>query len=156
MKRAFIRKNCKMLSTLHKKHGFMCWRHVFSGLNLKTGDRKSFFIEFFIINPSRSPQEPVFGQLYEQKIKKYCPSYIILPFAACFYPALYCWRCRERRSERNSEDRGCNSNARWGISGLKTQAVRFACAQFFRDGENFCERFGLGRKLLREHAATGG
>ena len=96
MKRTFVRKNCKMLGTLHKKHGFMCWRHVFSGLNLKTGDRKSFFIEFFIINPSRSPQEPVFGQLYEQKIKKYYPSYIMIKAGAWgknakqiheFYPA---------------------------------------------------------------------
>ncbi|MGI5172514.1 hypothetical protein H0R92_02765 [Treponema sp. OMZ 840] len=78
MNKNSLRKNRKMFGALHKKHGFICWRHVFTGFNIKTGLQKSFFIEFFIINPSRSPQEPVFGQLYEQKIKKYFPSYIMI------------------------------------------------------------------------------
>ena len=77
-----LRKNSAMPRGAYKKYGFMCWRHVFSGESLKTGKSKTFFIEFFVMNPARSPHEPVFGQLYEQKIKKYYPSYIMVKAGA--------------------------------------------------------------------------
>ena len=78
VKKAYLRKNREMPAGKYKKNGFVCWRHVFTGLNVKTGDKKTFFIECFIVNPSRLSEQPVFGQLYEQKIKKYYPSYIMV------------------------------------------------------------------------------
>ena len=71
VKKAYLRKNREMPAGKYKKNGFVCWRHVFTGLNVKTGDKKTFFIECFIVNPSRLSEQPVFGQLYEQKIKKH-------------------------------------------------------------------------------------
>lgn len=77
-----IKKNLsKYSSTLSgslKKQGFMRWRYFFSAHNKKTNAPKSFFIELIIVNPKRSPAQPIFGQLYEQKIKKHYPSYVMI------------------------------------------------------------------------------
>jgi hypothetical protein len=76
--RKLIRKNKAMLSAGQKKNGYMYWWHSFTGEHAVTGEKKSFFIGFFILNPARSPDIPVFGQLYSQKTKEHMPSYIMI------------------------------------------------------------------------------
>lgn len=45
------------------KKGYDWWWHSFTGRHEKTGEEKSFFIEFFTCNPALGKKEPVFGQL---------------------------------------------------------------------------------------------
>lgn len=61
----FLSRNKYMLKGSLKRKGYDWWWHSFTGYNVRTGEAKAFFIEYFIINPSRSPKEPVFGQLNE-------------------------------------------------------------------------------------------
>jgi len=112
MNKNVLRKNYSIPGGTYKKYGFVCWRYVFSGINLKTGENKTFFVEFFLINPARSPNEPVFGQLYEQKTKKYYPSYVMVKAGTWgkngkqiheFYPA------GDLQFERNKSSMSLNS-----------------------------------------------
>lgn len=56
------RKNRYMLKGVLKKNGYDWWWHSFTGYNKLTGEPKSFFIEYFIVNPALSPQTIIFGQ----------------------------------------------------------------------------------------------
>ena len=56
------KKNKYMLRGVLKKNGYDWWWHSFTGYNKSNGEPKTFFIEYFIINPALSPQEIVFGQ----------------------------------------------------------------------------------------------
>lgn len=47
-----------------KKSGFVRWRYVFNAQNRDTGEKASFFIELYIINPSLSPDEVVWTDLH--------------------------------------------------------------------------------------------
>lgn len=55
------RNNRYMLKGSLRKNGFDRWRLVFSGFSTTTGEERTFFIEFYIINPSLSPKECVLG-----------------------------------------------------------------------------------------------
>lgn len=81
-----------------KKNGFQVWRHCFTGFNKLTGEALSFFIEFYVLNPSLYPKETVLGQLKlkDRKNKDKCPSYVLVKAGAYgkvrkqihqFYPA---------------------------------------------------------------------
>ena len=48
------KKNRFMLRGAMKKNGFDMWRHSFTGYNKLTGEIRSFFIEFYIVNPGIS------------------------------------------------------------------------------------------------------
>ncbi len=50
-----------MLKGRLRKEGFDLWRLVTSGKSVSTGEERVFFIEFYILNPSISPDEPVLG-----------------------------------------------------------------------------------------------
>jgi len=76
--RKLLRKNKAMLSGVQKKNGYLYWWHSFTGEHAVTGEKKAFFIAFYIINPARSPNKPVFGQLYSQKTKEHMPSYVMI------------------------------------------------------------------------------
>ena len=56
------KKNRFMLSGAAKKNGFDMWRHSFTGYNKLTGASRSFFIEFYIVNPGLSQKEVSFGK----------------------------------------------------------------------------------------------
>ena len=62
------KKDKYMLRGVLKKNGYDWWWHSFTGYNKNNGEPKSFFIEYFIVNPAISPQQIVFGQ------KKNAPS----------------------------------------------------------------------------------
>lgn len=41
------------------KKGYDWWWHSFTAEHIKTGEQKSFYIEYFLCNPARAQQEPV-------------------------------------------------------------------------------------------------
>jgi len=60
------------------RQGYDWWWHSLTGINKKTGEEKPFFIEFFTCNPALAEDEPVFGQLPENKAKGKKPSYLMV------------------------------------------------------------------------------
>ncbi|MCF0117359.1 MAG: hypothetical protein HUJ61_04835, partial [Bacilli bacterium] len=71
------KKNDYMLRN-YGKRGYDWWWHNFVGYNKKTGEERSFFIEYFIVNPGYKKDEPVFGQDSENKKNKIRPSYLMI------------------------------------------------------------------------------
>ncbi|MBP3262857.1 hypothetical protein [Pseudobutyrivibrio sp.] len=67
-----------MLKGALASEGYDWWWHSFTGKNKKTGEEKAFFIEFFTINPELGGDEPVFGQLPENKASGVKPSYMMV------------------------------------------------------------------------------
>ncbi len=57
--------------------GYDWWWHSFSG-TAADGEKRAFFIEFFTCNPALGEQQPVFGQLPENKAKGIRPSYLMV------------------------------------------------------------------------------
>lgn len=58
--------------------GYDWWWHSFTGHDALTGEEKPFFIEFFLCNPASGGEEPVFGQLPENKAAGIKPSYLMM------------------------------------------------------------------------------
>lgn len=54
-------RNLYMLKGAAAEHGYDWWWHSFTGYNVKTGEAKPFFIEYFVINPALGGLEPVYG-----------------------------------------------------------------------------------------------
>lgn len=69
----FEKRNMYMLKGPLKRRGYDWWRHFFTGVNKQTGEQKAFFIEYFIINPARSPQNVVIGNNGAAR-----PSYVMI------------------------------------------------------------------------------
>lgn len=67
-----------MLTGGFSRCGYDWWWHSFTGYNEKTGEEKAFFIEFFLCNPAGGKDEPVFGQLPENKKNGIAPSYLMV------------------------------------------------------------------------------
>lgn len=62
-----LRINKLELSPLHKaikKLGFVRWRYIFNAQNTFSGDRKSFFIELYVVNPYLSPDQVVWSDFH--------------------------------------------------------------------------------------------
>jgi len=62
--------------------GYDWWWHSFTAKSAVTGKEKPFFIEFFVCNPDLGGEEPVFGQLEENKKAGQRPSYLMVKFGA--------------------------------------------------------------------------
>ncbi len=45
-----------------KDNGYDWWWHSFTGYHEETGQARSFFIEYYIINPGLGSEQPIFGQ----------------------------------------------------------------------------------------------
>lgn len=58
--------------------GYDWWWQNFTGHNAKTGEEKSFFIEFFAINPGLAGDKPILGQLEENQRNHVLPSYLMV------------------------------------------------------------------------------
>ena len=74
-----IRRNLPVYESKAEKTGYDWWRHSFVGRNNKTGKQRTFFIEYFLINPALGGMEPVFGTK-EEGVK---PSYLLI-HAGCW------------------------------------------------------------------------
>lgn len=76
-------KNEYMLTGSFRRRGYDWWWHSFTGVSERTGERKSFFIEFFICNPALAGREPVFGTQPDGRAKGARPSYLMVK-AGCW------------------------------------------------------------------------
>lgn len=78
-----ITRNQFMLTGSLAIKGYDWWWHSFTAKNEKTGEEKSFFIEFFVCNPALRKNKPILGQLTKNKIKNKRPSYLMVK-AGCW------------------------------------------------------------------------
>ena len=60
------------------RQGYDWWWHSFTAQDAETGEDKPFFIEFFLCNPDLGEDEPVFGQLPENRAAGKKPSYLMV------------------------------------------------------------------------------
>ena len=67
-----------MLTGNFAREGYDWWWHSFSGHHAETGERRTFFIEFFCCNPDLAELESVFGQLPANKKAGKKPSYLMV------------------------------------------------------------------------------
>lgn len=75
-------KNRFMLEGDLAEEGYDWWWHSFTGYNKKTGEPKTFFIEYYLINPALGGSDVVYGQLLENKEVGIRPSYMMVKAGA--------------------------------------------------------------------------
>ena len=78
-----ISRNKFMLKGALAQQGYDWWWHSFTGYNAITGEKRAFFIEFFLVNPALGADEPVLGQLPENQAAGRRPSYLMVK-AGCW------------------------------------------------------------------------
>lgn len=62
-------RNQYMLKGALAKEGYDWWWHSFTARNKKTKEERPFFIEFFVCNPALGGDEPIFGQMKQNRKK---------------------------------------------------------------------------------------
>ncbi len=67
-----------MLKGPLRSKGYDWWWHSFTGRSEKTGEERSFFIEFFLCNPAFGGNVPIFGQLPFNHDNGMKPSYLMV------------------------------------------------------------------------------
>lgn len=67
-----------MLRGFLAKKGYMRWWHSFSGVQTQTGETRTFFVEFFIVNPKLGGNRPILGQHPYFKKRGMRPSYLMI------------------------------------------------------------------------------
>lgn len=77
-------RNSYLLKGPLAKRGYMRWWHSFTGKEESTGKERTFFIEYFVINPALGGDTPIFGQHPYYKKKGMKPSYCMIKAGA--YP----------------------------------------------------------------------
>lgn len=60
------------------KKGYTRWWHSFSGINAQTGSVRTFFVEFFLMNPGLGAGHAILGQLPCHKRRGVKPSYLLV------------------------------------------------------------------------------
>ena len=80
MNKSDLKRDYWMLDGRFARKGYDWWWHNFTAVNEKTGEERSFFIEYFTCNPAmaREGSVPVLGQLPANKEKGIRPSYLML------------------------------------------------------------------------------
>lgn len=82
MNKSDLKRDRFMLTGALGKKGYDWWWHNFTGFHRKTGEAKSFFIEYFVCNPKLGQDYPVLGQLPENQAAGIPPSYAMLKAGA--------------------------------------------------------------------------
>lgn len=82
MNKSDLSRNAYLLKGSLAKKGYMRWWHSFTGTCPETGDRRVFFIEYFIMNPSLGEDKAVLGQLPANRKRKIKPSYVMVKAGA--------------------------------------------------------------------------
>lgn len=77
-----LTRNSNMLIGSLSRRGYMRWWHSFSGVNAETGEKRTFFVEFFIINPGLGREQPILGQHPYFKRRGIKPSYVLVKAGA--------------------------------------------------------------------------
>lgn len=104
MNKSDLNRNAALLQGPLAKHGYMRWWHSFVGVNPHTKEERTFFVEYFIINPELGGNMPILGQHPYYKKRNRKPSYVMIKAGA--FPTM--------------EDAGCQLHAFYPISSLKT------------------------------------
>ena len=80
MNKSDLKRDYWMLDGRFAKKGYDWWWHNFTAVNEKTGEERSFFIEYFTCNPAMAGDGaiPVLGQLPANKEKGIRPSYLMV------------------------------------------------------------------------------
>lgn len=67
-----------MLTGKLARQGYDWWWHSFTGTSRRTGEERSFFVEFFLCNPGLGGAEPILGQLPKNREAGVKPSYLMV------------------------------------------------------------------------------
>lgn len=78
MNQSDVKKNSYMLRGSLARKGYMRWFHSFTGVQAETGETRTFFVDFFIINPALGREQPVLGQHPYYKKRGMKPSYVMI------------------------------------------------------------------------------
>ncbi|MBR3645254.1 MAG: hypothetical protein IKN54_02455 [Lachnospiraceae bacterium] len=78
-----LNRNAFMLEGSLAFRGYDWWWHSFTAVNATTGEKRQFFIEYFTCNPAWGRDEPILGQLHENKLNGIAPSYLMVK-AGCW------------------------------------------------------------------------
>lgn len=76
-------RNGYMLKGALSRRGYDWWWHSLVGVSEKTGEKRPFFIEYYVINPALGRDAPIPGQLPENRAKGIKPAYAMLK-AGCW------------------------------------------------------------------------
>lgn len=60
------------------KKGYLRWWHSFQGVQPDTGEQRTFFVEYFVINPALGGSQPILGQHPYFKKRGMKPSYVMV------------------------------------------------------------------------------
>lgn len=82
MNKSDLSRDHYMLKGTLARNGYDWWWHSFTGYNRKTGEEKSFFIEYYVCNPALGGPKAVLGQLPENKARYIKPSYAMIKAGA--------------------------------------------------------------------------
>ena len=63
---------------LRSSKGYMRWWHSFCGVLEETGETRTFFVEFFVINPSLGGDKPILGRHPYHRRRGAKPSYVMI------------------------------------------------------------------------------
>ena len=82
MNQSDLARNSYLLSGSLSKKGYLRWFHSFSAQQPETGERRVFFIEYMVLNPSLGQEQPILGQLPIHKKRGIRPSYLLVKAGA--------------------------------------------------------------------------
>lgn len=78
MNQSDLNRNSYMLRGSLAKKGYMRWSHSFTGVQEDTGETRTFFIDFLILNPGLGGDQPILGQHPYYKKRGMKPSYVMV------------------------------------------------------------------------------
>lgn len=78
MNQSDLDRNAYMLRGSLARRGYMCWHHSFRGVQPDTQETRTFFVEYFIMNPALGGNQPILGQHPYFKKRGMKPSYVLV------------------------------------------------------------------------------
>ena len=82
MNKSDLNRNAYLLQGAMARKGYMRWWHSFTGVQPETGETRTFFVEYFIINPGLGSEQPILGQHPYFKKRDMRPSYVMIKAGA--------------------------------------------------------------------------
>lgn len=82
MNKSDTERNARLLSGRLSRHGYMRWWHSFCATNQDTGEVRTFFIEYYIVNPALGGSQVVLGQYPQNKKLGIKPTYAMIKAGA--------------------------------------------------------------------------
>ena len=77
-----LKRNAYMLCGSLTKQGYIRWWHSFTGVCPETQETRTFFIEYFVINPGLGTTQPILGRHPYFKNRGMKPSYVMIKAGA--------------------------------------------------------------------------